>query len=132
MLRAWLTAWHCVELRDQGEGWHAAPYSAVTLVRSIHALAQPTRCCGSAETIPLTTDGCEPSSFAVIDPVLQVQAQVALDTAVVCTCAHGRRGGEAASKLARSGFKQVVNLEGGLAAWADKQLPHNGSIQRHH
>jgi rhodanese-related sulfurtransferase len=62
----------------------------------------------------------------------QVKAQVTPDTAVVTTCAHGRRGGEAASRLASCGFKQVVNLEGGLANWADQALPTEGSIQRHH
>lgn len=44
----------------------------------------------------------------------------------------GRRGALAAKQLADAGLQQVVNLEGGLANWADLDLPHTGSIKRHH
>ena len=70
---------------------------------------------------------CSPPS-----PVLQVQAKVGTDGAFVCTCAHGRRGGDAAKQLAEAGCQQVVNLAGGMAAWSDAQLPHEGQIKRHH
>ena len=62
----------------------------------------------------------------------QVAAQLKPeDGPLVCTCAHGRRGGDAAARLAAAGFA-TVNLEGGLACWADAQLPHDGTIKRHH
>ena len=44
----------------------------------------------------------------------------------------GRRGALAAKQLADAGLQQVVNLEGGLANWADLALPHTGTIKRHH
>lgn len=44
----------------------------------------------------------------------------------------GRRGGLAAKQLADAGLSQVVNLEGGLAKWSDLDLPHTGTIKRHH
>lgn len=62
----------------------------------------------------------------------QFKAQVGTDKPIVCTCAHGRRGADAARQLAAAGVQQVVNLEGGLAKWSDEQLPHTGTIKRHH
>ncbi|KAI7836586.1 hypothetical protein COHA_009547 [Chlorella ohadii] len=62
----------------------------------------------------------------------QVKEQVGLEKPLVCTCAHGRRGALAAKQLADAGLEQVVNLEGGLANWADLDLPHTGTIKRHH
>lgn len=53
-------------------------------------------------------------------------------TKLVCTCAHGRRGADAARALAAAGLGPIVNLEGGLAKWADEALPHTGTIKRHH
>jgi rhodanese-related sulfurtransferase len=64
--------------------------------------------------------------------VLQVQDKVGTNGAFVCCCAHGRRGGDAAKQLAEAGVQQVVNLAGGMAAWSDAKLPHEGQIKRHH
>ncbi|EFN53680.1 hypothetical protein CHLNCDRAFT_136471 [Chlorella variabilis] len=61
----------------------------------------------------------------------QVKAQLSKDTSLVCTCAHGRRGGDATARLAAQGFT-TINLEGGLANWADQKQPVDGTIQRHH
>jgi rhodanese-related sulfurtransferase len=37
---------------------------------------------------------------------------------VVCICHHGIRSYQVARFLEHQGFKQVINLEGGVAAWA--------------
>lgn len=63
---------------------------------------------------------------------VQVKEQLSTGTALVCSCAHGRRGADATAQLAAAGFQQVVNLEGGLARWSDEALPHDGTIKRHH
>jgi adenylyltransferase/sulfurtransferase len=45
---------------------------------------------------------------------------------IVCYCHGGIRSGVAASYLARSGFRRVSNLAGGIAAWAaeiDPEMP---------
>lgn len=63
---------------------------------------------------------------------LQVKEHVTPDVPIVCTCAHGRRGGDAAAQLAATGHEKIVNLAGGLAAWSDASLPHSGQIKRHH
>ena len=60
----------------------------------------------------------------------QAKAALVLDKPIVCTCAHGRRGAEAARQLAEAGLQSIVNLEGGLAKWADAELPHSGEIKR--
>jgi rhodanese-related sulfurtransferase len=42
---------------------------------------------------------------------------------VIVTCATGARSGNAAAILRKHGFKDVVNLDGGLAAWQQAGLP---------
>ncbi|KAL4435421.1 hypothetical protein ABPG77_006183 [Micractinium sp. CCAP 211/92] len=66
------------------------------------------------------------------DFLQQVKERVTPETPIVCTCAHGRRGGDAAAQLAATGHEKIVNLAGGLAAWSDASLPHDGQIKRHH
>lgn len=79
-----------------------------------------------------STPGCLPPPLPRAPALPQAKAQVAPGTQLVCTCAHGRRGLDAAKQLAAAGYEQVVNLEGGLAKWADLDLPHTGQIKRHH
>ena len=45
------------------------------------------------------------------------------DAAIVCICHHGARSAQVASFLERSGFRQVINLTGGLHAWAQQVDP---------
>jgi len=62
-----------------------------------------------------------------------VKEKVPSNTPIVCTCAHGRRGGDAAAQLAAAGHEgSILNLAGGMAAWSDAALPHDGQIKRHH
>lgn len=42
---------------------------------------------------------------------------------IVITCASGSRSGSALSVLRKSGFKEAVNLKGGIAAWQQASLP---------
>jgi rhodanese-related sulfurtransferase len=45
------------------------------------------------------------------------------DKPVVMCCDSGQNGGAATRELHRLGFKQVVNLRGGLDAWRRENLP---------
>ncbi len=42
---------------------------------------------------------------------------------VVVVCKSGARASSAAAKLAKAGFADVVNLDGGIAAWQKAGLP---------
>jgi hydroxyacylglutathione hydrolase len=45
------------------------------------------------------------------------------DTCIATLCRSGFRASIAASLLRRAGFKQVVNIEGGIEEWAQARLP---------
>ena len=48
------------------------------------------------------------------------------DAVTVCICHHGARSMQVANYLERSGFTQVINLTGGVHAWAqqvDNSMP---------
>lgn len=45
------------------------------------------------------------------------------DKTVITCCETGMTSGSAARHLTRLGFKQVLNLRGGLAAWRQDNLP---------
>ncbi|MBY0556619.1 MAG: rhodanese-like domain-containing protein [Burkholderiaceae bacterium] len=42
---------------------------------------------------------------------------------VILVCQSGARASSAAAKLAKAGFNDVVNLDGGVAAWQKASLP---------
>lgn len=42
---------------------------------------------------------------------------------IVITCASGSRSGSALGLLRKNGFKEAVNLKGGVAAWQQASLP---------
>jgi rhodanese-related sulfurtransferase len=50
-------------------------------------------------------------------------AELAPEQPVVVICHHGVRSLQVALYLARLGFSQVYNLQGGMAAWADQVDP---------
>lgn len=50
-------------------------------------------------------------------------AELPKDTPIVCICRSGSRSGIAADQLARQGFTGVLNLSGGMMAWARAGLP---------
>jgi rhodanese-related sulfurtransferase len=53
-------------------------------------------------------------------------AELKEDAQIVCICHHGARSMQVASFLERNGFPNVVNLTGGIHAWAvqvDTSMP---------
>ena len=80
----------------------------------------------------LQTASVRPNGFSVIAiPMREVPARVAeLRSAhgdahpIACLCHHGMRSLQVANFLAQSGFTEVVNVDGGIDAWA-KQVDSN-------
>lgn len=52
-----------------------------------------------------------------------IKAQTRDDSHIVCLCHHGMRSMRAAQFLAAQGLDQVVNIEGGIDAWATSIEP---------
>ena len=81
------------------------------------------------EAWELQTASVKPDGFALLAiPMREIPARVAAlqrvhgsDQPIACLCHHGMRSLQVANFLAQSGFTQVVNLQGGIAAWA-KQI----------
>lgn len=48
------------------------------------------------------------------------------DKPLIVFCDHGRISVSAANKLRKSGFEQVVSLEGGLTKWVEAGMPTSG------
>jgi len=77
----------------------------------------------------LQTASVKPDGFAVLAiPMREIPTRVAelqqahgSDQPIACLCHHGMRSQQVALFLAQSGFTQVVNLQGGIDAWA-KQI----------
>jgi len=66
-----------------------------------------------ARHIPM---GDIPSRISELDP----------DTEIYCLCHHGMRSAQVAGYLAQQGFENVLNVRGGIDAWAifvDESLP---------
>ena len=51
----------------------------------------------------------------------QLQQELPPDQPVACLCHHGMRSQQVAAYLAQNGFTQVVNLQGGIQAWAEQR-----------
>ena len=54
------------------------------------------------------------------------QQELPDDRAIVCICHHGARSLQVAYFLERAGFENVINLAGGVDAWAlqvDRSMP---------
>lgn len=65
---------------------------------------------GGAALIPMRT-------------IPQRVAELSTDSPIVVICHHGVRSLQVALYLARAGFAEVHNLQGGMAAWADQVDP---------
>ena len=84
----------------------------------------------------LQTASVSPEGFALLNvPMRSVPARLAelqenygADQPIACLCHHGVRSQQVALYLAQQGFTDVVNLQGGIAAWA--QL-HDTSIPQY-
>jgi rhodanese-related sulfurtransferase len=84
-------------------------------------------------TPPLLLDVREPWEIetaavagAVCIPMGQVQARLGeldKDRPILVMCHHGRRSAQVGMLLERSGFREVINLAGGIEAWSDQVDP---------
>lgn len=87
----------------------------------------------STDTPPLLLDVREPLEFAhcriegsVNIPMNSVPARLAeldRDATIVTICHHGMRSGSVANFLVSRGFDKVINLAGGVDAWARQVDP---------
>ena len=76
----------------------------------------------------LQTASVTPEGFVLLQVSMQslparlteLQATYAADQPIACLCHHGIRSQQVANYLMRNGFTHVVNLEGGIAAWAQE------------
>lgn len=58
-----------------------------------------------------------------IDQVMQRIGEIPKDRPVVVYCAVGSRSAQVFNYLARRGYREVYNLEGGIYAWAQNGYP---------
>lgn len=82
----------------------------------------------SPEQRPLLLDVREPWELAICRiegsksiPMQQIPralAELDPERPIVCICHHGIRSYQVARFLEHQGFRRVINLEGGVAAWA--------------
>ena len=78
------------------------------------------------------TASVTPDGFTLLHiPMQSLPARVAQlvelhgpDTPIACLCHHGVRSQQVAHFLLQHGFRHVVNLQGGIAAWGE-QLDRN-------
>ena len=74
------------------------------------------------------TASVKPAGFTLLlIPMQSVPARIAemkqahgADHPIACLCHHGMRSLQVANYLAQNGFTGVVNLQGGIAAWAEQ------------
>jgi rhodanese-related sulfurtransferase len=87
----------------------------------------------SARPAPLVLDVREPWEHGVCSiagsrliPMQEIPVRVAelpRERDIVVLCHHGMRSLQVAAFLARAGFDKVLNLAGGIAAWAEQVEP---------
>lgn len=83
---------------------------------------------GATALQPLLVDVREPWEYEICRlegsvnvPLAQIPAradELPRDREIVMICHHGMRSYQAGQYLLRAGFAQVVNLDGGIDAWA--------------
>lgn len=90
----------------------------------------------SVKEKPLLLDVREPWEFEIchikgsrlipMNSIPEKIAELNPKQAIVCICHHGMRSWEVAHFLEQNGFTQIINLTGGVDAWAqevDSQFP---------
>ena len=85
-------------------------------------------CLDEAKPAPLLLDVREPWEFRIcriersqlvpMRQIPQVLDKLNPEGEIVVICHHGIRSAQVARYLERQGFTRVINLEGGVAAWA--------------
>jgi rhodanese-related sulfurtransferase len=75
----------------------------------------------------LQTASVKADGFTLLHmPMQSIPARLAeiqehgIDQPIACLCHHGMRSLQVANYLAQNGFTAVVNLQGGIAAWAQQ------------
>jgi len=53
----------------------------------------------------------------------RLRAELGEEQPIACLCHHGMRSQQVATFLTQSGFTEVVNLQGGIAAWSQQVDP---------
>jgi rhodanese-related sulfurtransferase len=82
----------------------------------------------------LQTASVTPDGFALLHVPMQsiparleeLKSSYSADQPIACLCHHGMRSQQVAHFLVSQGFTEVVNLQGGIAAWAqqlDARIP---------
>ena len=74
------------------------------------------------------TASVTPDGFTLLHiPMQSIPARIAelkqthgVDHPMACLCHHGMRSQQVASYLAQNGFTNLVNLQGGIAAWSQQ------------
>lgn len=102
----------------------------MTVLELAHWLAD------SSKKKPLLLDVREPSEFEIchisgahLMPMHTIPLQLDVldrDAQIVCICHHGGRSMQVAHFLERNGFNDIINLTGGVHAWAmqvDPEMP---------
>ncbi len=84
----------------------------------------------SAREKPILLDVREPWEFEVchiegsrlmpMNSIPEKFSELDKNQSIVCICHHGMRSWQVAAFLERQGFTQVINLEGGVDAWAQE------------
>ena len=54
---------------------------------------------------------------------MQQSGLISPDQPIACLCHHGMRSLQVANYLAQGGYTEVVNLQGGIAAWSQQVDP---------
>ncbi|WP_092030116.1 rhodanese-like domain-containing protein [Marinobacter sp. DSM 26671] len=88
------------------------------------------------DRMPLLLDVREPWEFQIcridgsvsmpMNTVPERLSELDSDRPIVCICHHGVRSMDVALFLERKGFSRIINLSGGIHAWAtqvDAQMP---------
>jgi rhodanese-related sulfurtransferase len=94
--------------------------------RDVHALlsgAEPPQLLDVREAWEVETAAIAGAIAIPMGQVPGAMAQLDRDRPVVVMCHHGRRSAQVAVLLERSGFREVINLAGGIDAWADEVDP---------
>ena len=76
----------------------------------------------------LQTASVTPDGFVLLHVPMQsiparlteLKSTYSEDQPIACLCHHGIRSQQVADYLVRNGFTNVVNLQGGIAAWAQE------------
>jgi rhodanese-related sulfurtransferase len=100
-----------IDAKDAAERIAARPEAVLLDVREDEELQIVS--VDGARHIPM---GDIPSRISELDP----------DTEIYCLCHHGMRSAQVAGYLAQQGFEKVLNVRGGIDAWAtfvDESLP---------